>query len=415
MSVTLRWVGEDERDRVAQTRMLCYASARTELADYIDRLRKDVRSRPGDWLLAERGGEAVGTATSIPMTMWVRGGSVSCQGVAHVGTIKTQRRRSSAADASGVPGIATLVMNETLRAARERGFVVSALMPFRGSFYEHFGYGFVERQASWTIPMAAFAPGDSFDELRFYRPGDFDALVSFKQRLAERGHGDIERSAALWKQYAEKADSGHMIVERSGDGPIRGFAFFEQSHDKHLDTVNVVESLYEDIPALRRILAFLGSLRDQYSFATILLPADLRLNWLLGETQMTHRGNRNHATAEVRPFTRMQVRVLDHAKLLAGMKLPADRSGKVVVAIRECEGNVTKLAIETADGKASATPSDASADVEMTDRVWAAVVFGDLPATRAAEMGLVSVTSRAPLAVLDAFAAGPAPFCREYF
>jgi hypothetical protein len=43
------------------------------------------------------------------------------------------------------------------------------------------------------------------------------------------------------------------------------------------------------------------------------------------------------------------------------------------------------------------------------------VALGDLPATRAAELGLIAVTNRTPLAVLDALAAGPAPFCREYF
>ena len=52
----------------------------------------------------------------------------------------------------------------------------------------------------------------------------------------------------------------------------------------------------------------------------------------------------------------------------------------------------------------------------MSGRLWAIVALGDLSATRAAELGLISVTNRAPLGVLDAFAAaGAAPFCREYF
>src|SRR5688572_5881555 len=96
MSLKLKWVGDDERDRVAETRMLCYAAARKELPGYVERLRADARSQPGDWLLAEGAdGVAVGTATSYAMTMWVRGGAVPCQGVAHVGTIKTHRRRSN--------------------------------------------------------------------------------------------------------------------------------------------------------------------------------------------------------------------------------------------------------------------------------------------------------------------------------
>ena len=240
-------------------------------------------------------------------------------------------------------------------------------------------------------------------------------MVALKQRLTERTHGDIERPAALWRQYIDAAQSGHIVVERSEGGPIRSFAFFEQSHHAHLDTVRVTEALYEDLPALKRLLGFLGSLRDQYSFATLLLPADLRLNWLLAEKQMTHRQNRNHATAEARPFTRMQVRVLDHAKLIGAMKLTEDVSGKAVVAIHESEGGTSRFAIEVAEGRAVATPTDASPQLELADRDWATVVFGDIPASRAAEMGLITVDHRTPLAVLDAFAAGPAPFCREYF
>ena len=413
MSVKLRWVGDDERDRVAETRMLCYAPARKELSGYVERIRNDTRAKAGDYLLAERDdGVAVGTATGYAMTMWVRGGAVPCQGVAHVGTIKTHRRRTF----DGSPGVATAVMNETLRSAREREFVVSALMPFRWSFYEKFGYGFVERRAEWTIPMSILPRGDFGSDLRFYQSGDFDEVVRFKQRLTERTHGDIERVAGLWKQYIDGSDDGHIVVERAGDGPVRSCLYFQQSHNDYVDTVRVVEALYEDAAGLARQLKFLGSLRDQYTNCSITLPADLRLNFLLAESQLTHRNNRNHPTAECRPFTRMQVRILDHEKFLGTLKLPDERRGKCVVAIREIEGDVKRLTIDLADGKVTAAPTSAAPDLEMPDRVWAMVAMGDLPATRAAELGLIAVTNRTPLAVLDALAAaGPAPFCREYF
>ena len=71
---------------------------------------------PGDYLLAERNGTGIGTATSLRLTMSVRGSPVSCQGVAHVGTIKTERRKG---------GVATAVMRETLRMGREREHVIT--------------------------------------------------------------------------------------------------------------------------------------------------------------------------------------------------------------------------------------------------------------------------------------------------
>jgi len=63
--------------------------------------------------------------------------------------------------------------------------------------------------------------------------------------------------------------------------------------------------------------SFLGACAIQYSSAILILPVDLPLNLLLKETQVPHRSV-THTTAEMKIHTRMQVRVLDHARLLAG-------------------------------------------------------------------------------------------------
>jgi predicted acetyltransferase len=341
MSLTLRWVGEDERTRVGEVRGLCYGRSRKELADFVEQIRGDRRSGPGDWLLAERDGVAVGTATALAMTMWVRGGAVPCQGVAFVGTVKTHRRRSGEEK-----GVGTAVMREVLRMARGRKQVVSALMPFRGSWYEHFGYGIVERRTDWTVPLSILPAGD-FETVRFYDAGrDKQPLIECRQRLAQRGQADIERSPAAWDAYIEDVERhGFLVVDRHGDGPVRGWMGFDNVHDSKAGTDTVraqFDTGFEDMATFKRFLHFLQSLRDQYSFASLRLSHDLPLNLLLKEPQMTHRLNRNHPTAEMRPYTRMQVRVLDHARLLEAMKLPADRAaGKVVVAIRETDGTVT--------------------------------------------------------------------------
>jgi hypothetical protein len=150
---------------------------------------------------------------------------------------------------------------------------------------------------------------------------------------------------------------------------------------------------------------------------TLTLPADLQVNRWLTETQVPHR-QVNHETAECRTFTRMQVRVLDHARLLDGTPVPQYARGAVTVAIAETEKTVTTLRLEFGGGRVTASTSAPSgaADVECTDREWAAVALGDLPASRAAELGLIKVNSPAALGLLDALAtAGAAPFCNEYF
>lgn len=409
MSLHIQWLGEADFDRVAATRAKCYAAAKKDLAKFQEGIRFDRRPGAGDYLLAERNGEALGTATCLPLSMWMRGKSFPCQGVAWVGTVKTHRRKSRA----GESGIASQIMREVLRRARERGQVVSALMPFRGSFYEHFGYGIVERLCIWTIPLGILPAGE-FGDVRFLESKDLEALGQCRQRQVERGQCDIERSPAGWEVYLKKWEDGWVAIDRSSDGVAHGYLAFQHVQKNEKDIVNVTETSYENIDALKRLLHFLASLRDQYTFATLTLPADLPLNWILRETQLPHRPV-NHPHAEVRPITRMQVRVLDHNRLIEGLKLPADRKGKVVVAVKETEGHESRFAIDIAEGQASVTATESAAQFECPDRVWAAIVCGDLKATAAVQIGLASATTAAAEEVLGIFAEGPLPFCQEYF
>lgn len=410
MALELRWVGEPDLDRVAETRMRCYSHAGREIDRYKQHVREDPTAIPGDFLLAERDGEPVGTATSLSLTMWVRGSPIPCQGVASVGTVKTHRRRSG--DGKGV---ATRIMHETLRMAREREQVVSALMPFRASFYEHFGYGLIEQRCEWTVPLSVLPHGD-FDGMRFNREDDLPELIKFRQRTVERGQCDIERPEAAWRHWLKaRAENGFVIIDRSQvTGPVRSYLAFEYKQIGTKDYLRIMQMSYEDMAALRRQLHFLASLRDQYLSAIMLLPADLPLNWMLRETQLPHRLV-NHAHAEARLDTRMQLRVLDHKRFLGALHLPSEDHGRVVVSVSESEGHESRFSVEIADGRANAADSTATADFTCPDRVWAAIACGDLSATRAVELGLAIASDPRHADLLNVLAKGPPPFCQEYF
>jgi predicted acetyltransferase len=81
-------------------------------------------------LIAEENGEAVVSATMIPMRQNVRGHVVPLAGLSGVASMPQVRRR----------GLVRQVLNELLGQVRDSGFVVSAQYPFRPSFYERFGY-----------------------------------------------------------------------------------------------------------------------------------------------------------------------------------------------------------------------------------------------------------------------------------
>jgi predicted acetyltransferase len=406
MAFQLRWADEGEIDRIAAVRLQCYGSAEKDLEQYQQRLRSDPRSGPGDYLLAEQDGRAVGTATSLSLKMWVRGAVIPCQGVAWVGTIKTMRRRGQE---SG--GIATGIMNEILRRGRERGEIVSALMPFRASFYEHFGYGIVERRCEWTLPISVLPTGP-FEGLRFYETGDFVARAQCLARVNQMGQCDIERSDAMWRHYTEQAKEGMQIVDRpSGDGPVHGSMYLTQPPGVR-EHLHVEELICDDLAALKRQLHFLASLRDQYSMVRLTLPADVPLNRLLKESQIPHRPV-SHATAQVRTFSRMQVRVLDHRRFLEALHVPGDAAGTVTVAVQECEGTVSKFKLEMGAGKIAVSAVGAE-EFSCCDRTWAAIACGDLAASDALHFGLAEGNAQAAT-LLNGLARGPVPFCNEYF
>ena len=403
MSLTLHWHGREAADVVGAVRGLCYGSAQQGVAEYSELLAKDERIVSDDLLLARRDGEPVATATAYSMTMWVRGHAFPCQGVAYVGTIKTQRR-------SG--GVASAVMRATLDKARERGQVLSALMPFRASFYEHFGYGLVERRTSWTIPLSVL-PAGPVDGFRFIAGAD-EARRACRQRMVEAGQCDIERTPGSWAVHQLNEREGFVVADQANDGSVRSWWHWAQIKKNDKDVLHVYDQAFDSMESLKRALAFFATLKDQFWAVTITLQADFPLFRLLKETQVPHRPV-NHDTAEARTFTRMQVRVLDPVRLLAGMRWPAQVRGSAVVAIAATEGTVTTLRIDVEGGRASARLTGESPDIECTDRTWAAMVLGDLPASRAAAMNLIRVNSPGALTVLEAFATGPAPFSNEYF
>jgi hypothetical protein len=111
----------------------------------------------------------------------------------------------------------------------------------------------------------------------------------------------------------------------------------------------------------------------------------------------------------------MQIRVLDHKKLLEAMHLAPGTNGRVTVAIRECEETTSQFRIDFTDGRPAVSNSTDAPDLECTDVIWASLVSGDIRAADALKLGIVKVSNEGALRLLNTFSDGPVPFCNEYF
>jgi predicted acetyltransferase len=219
-------------------------------------------------LIAEEGGQTLAGVAALRMRQNVRGLVHDMAGVASVSSHPSARRR----------GLVRELLQRLLRQTREEGCAVSALYPFRPSFYARFGYVGIPQHRT-----ATFAPEGLAHLLRAELPGEverlpmsegFAALTGIHQQLLAGRHGfavfDEVRSAefredrawvAVARAGGEVVGAVRYSVDRHGGdliashllstGPL-GRALLLQFFARHVDQVSqvVVKLSTDDVPEL---------------------------------------------------------------------------------------------------------------------------------------------------------------------
>ncbi|MBX6356850.1 MAG: GNAT family N-acetyltransferase [Micromonosporaceae bacterium] len=149
-----------------------------------EKFRDYARYHDGNVTLAvEESGSVVASATAIPMRQNVRGSTYPMAGIAGVATHPLARRR----------GHVRALLTQLLGEMRDGGHVVSALYPFRPSFYERFGYASLPKSRRVTFSpagLAALQRADLPGEVHLERIKDgYDAYREFTLRLLDQWHG----------------------------------------------------------------------------------------------------------------------------------------------------------------------------------------------------------------------------------
>jgi predicted N-acetyltransferase YhbS len=208
-------------------------------------------------LVAEEDGQALACVGAFPMRQNVRGSVVDMAGVASVAAHPSARRR----------GFVRELVNRLLTQTRDQGAVVSALYPFRPSFYGRFGFVGIPR-----VRKVSFAPEGLSHLVRATLPGDverlamrdgFDEYDAFCRRLVTQRHGfavyDEVRNAEfreskVWMavaraggevvgavRYRIKEFGGDLIAEDLlTNGPL-GRGLLLQFFARHVDQIARVE------------------------------------------------------------------------------------------------------------------------------------------------------------------------------
>jgi predicted acetyltransferase len=161
--------------------------------------------------MAYDGGTPMAKAGVQPMTLNVRGRVVPMGGVGGVSTMPAGRRK----------GHVRALMTHAFARIREDGQPVSALYPFRESFYERLGY------AGWTRPRyTTLHPADLQPLLRLDKPGavehmmiadGYDAWAAFLRDYQAQTHGFALRHPDNMVSERDENRTWLVLVREGGE------------------------------------------------------------------------------------------------------------------------------------------------------------------------------------------------------
>jgi predicted N-acetyltransferase YhbS len=165
-------------------------------------------------LIAEEDGKPLASVAALPMRQNVRGLVYDMAGIASVATDPSARRR----------GLVRTLLTRALGQMREQGCAVSALYPFRPSFYAKFGFVGIPRQRKATFAPAGLShlvgadlPGTV--EMLPMRDG-FEEYKAFTERLLAETHGFALFDEVRTSEFREGVK--HWVVLARVDGEVVG-------------------------------------------------------------------------------------------------------------------------------------------------------------------------------------------------
>ncbi|MBY8872000.1 GNAT family N-acetyltransferase [Micromonospora sp. PLK6-60] len=215
-------------------------------------------------LVAEEDGEAVAAASAIPMRQNLRGRVLPMAGVAGVATHPLARRR----------GHVRTLLHRLLDEMRDEGHALTALYPFRASFYERFGYVGLPARRRVTLAPADLAPllrADLPGELGWQRiAAGWTRYQAYTQRCLDDRHG-----FALFPEFRavglRDRDDRWLLTAQIGGGTVGAVTYRIDDHGGEL----VADDLLADDPYARALLLqFFARHVDQVDRVSFAVPAD---------------------------------------------------------------------------------------------------------------------------------------------
>ncbi|MEX2584378.1 MAG: GNAT family N-acetyltransferase [Gemmatimonadota bacterium] len=256
MSLIFRNGGSEDIPAVASLGAHSFPAIGLSLQEWEESLRDSPRGGVETLWVGEREGRIVAACRLLRFQQWIGGVTIPMMGLSTVAIAPTHRRR----------GLAGQLVTTGLRHAGERGDAVSALFPFRTSFYRRLGYGMAGHALQYQFPPAALPDHPSRARVEIAESQEARAeIASVYGRWAPGQTGQLERPDRAWSLVWQKG-SRHGALYRSPAGEPTGYAVFRYLTDPTPQgrVVDVEEIAWLEPQARLGLLGWLASLSDQW-------------------------------------------------------------------------------------------------------------------------------------------------------
>jgi predicted acetyltransferase len=360
-------------------------------------------------LIGSDAGRMVAALQAHPLKQWIGGVEYACTGIGSVAISPTHRRR----------GLGASLMNAALRAGRERGDVVSALYPFRTSFYQRLGYGIAGMAEQYRIAPAMLpdAPERERIELVENAAARAEAFALYHDWARTQG-GQLARPQLVWTQVTFGTDRA-LFGWRGESGALEGYAVvvYRTEPSRYLD---VDELVWTSDAARRGLYGWLASLGDQWPELVLrALPSHRMSDWI-AEPRLPHGSAlpwRLWAPAATLLLGTMS-RILDVPAAFAQRRLAGDDALDVVFEVADAQlpenagcWRITNHEGATRVERSATSHPNVRLDISTLSRLF----VGALPATAALAAGLLECDGPEVLPVLDRALVLPEPWTFDRF
>lgn len=401
MSVTFRFARPEELEEIVRLTGHSFPGVGRDPEWWMARFRETVYGDGPEILwVGEDAGRLVASCQLHRIAHWVSGADMPTMGLGTVAIAPTHRQQ----------GLAGRMVATGLRAARDRGDILSSLYPFRASFYGRFGYGLAGDAHQYHVAPTALPSSETRYAVEIMDTAERRAEVAaFYEVWARRQTGQVRRTELAWDELASGADR-LLVGFRGTDGLLTGYALatYPTKLPPQERFLSVEELAWSKPEARRGLYGWLASMGDQWrGIALRALPEHRLQDWLreprLGGGQLPPHWGLWFPSAVLLRGPMFRLLSMEEAWRRRAVPPDVRLTVSVDVSDEELPENAGVWRLRLAEGRVMPERGGGEANLRlrMPIRTLGRIFMGSLPPSAALEAGLATGDAGGPLAELD--------------